>query len=67
MLVTELVSFWGLPNTPVHLVRARQSVPDVRYEKYNRHHLPDDCRAYWECGDVVECCIKLKTRGRMRW
>ena len=30
-------------------------LPDFPYETHPHHHLPDDCRASWKCGDELEC------------
>ena len=30
------------------------------YEKPDRHHLPDDCRASWKCGEVCAEILGLE-------
>jgi len=33
------------------LLLRRLSEETFPYEKPDRHHLPDDCRVSWKCGD----------------
>jgi hypothetical protein len=40
---------------PILPVRPRYSVLNFAYEKPDRHHLPDPCRASWKFGDELGC------------
>ena len=42
-------------SPPILSTHSEYFLSDFPYEKPDRHHMPDDCRASWKCGDVVEC------------
>ena len=39
-----------LYGVAIQSTHPRHSLSDFPYEKPDRHHLPDDCRASWKCG-----------------
>ena len=57
---------------PILSTHTEYSLSEFPYEKPDRHHLPDDCLASWECGDEFyilrrdSICHTLHLQKKMR-